>query len=160
MKQARPARRRRPDGFDLAVMLLGMLFGWLIWHLPNAGESKLEAVRNNAVMDLKLSSPRVPPEKITDWQAVAAQLWRNEGPLHRIEGQLATQGRQWLIRPWLYADIWLPQPIVRVRSNGEFAAQVVFDPSYVAPLVLCLEVEDAETGQVAATYNYFFRLRK
>ena len=150
--------RRRPDGFDVAVMLVGLVMGWLIWRFPTHRPERELARSENRQQAMSLSWPRAEAGKIYDWNDPGLARWRNQPLIHRIRGRVRGEGRHLIVRPWLYTEAWLPQPTAPVWPDGRFEARVMLDGNYDAPLVLNLEVEDRDTHQVVASYNWFFRV--
>ncbi len=154
----RPGLRKRPDTFDLAIAVLAVILAILLWQMPARTDVQMLATRDNELHHLALVFPPIPNGMIIDWEDPVLAEWLAESSLsRRVVGRLDPAGRKLAVRPWLYSETWLPQPIAAVDDNGWFEATVWFDPHYRAPLVMNLEVEDQSTGQVTASYTYFFK---
>ena len=148
--------RRRDVGLTTALIALSLI-ATLSGCRPAArnGASQAPVAVSSA---LELYEPSLQPGQVADLAAPEIQRWRFSQPLaHALSGRVKLSGSRLQVRPWIYADAWIPQPVAKVRPDGRFTATLLFDARYDSPLVLTLEVEDHDTGRIVATSDYFLR---
>lgn len=141
-----------------AAMALGTAgFGLLVFG-PRREAANAQAPSPPVDARIQLTAPYLTAGEVADLNRPDLLRWRGSGEYYRIlEGRIAIPG-QLHVRPWLYTDCWIPQPVVAVEPDGRFQARVYFGSAYDAPMVICLEVEDRSLGQVVASQDYFLKL--
>ncbi len=105
-----------------------------------------------------LFEPQLRAGLVNDLDEPGLRHWRRSQPLeHVLTGRVDSLPDELHVRPWLYTNLWIAQPVAKVRPDGTFAVRLYFDARYDAPFVITLELEDHSTGHVIATSDYFLR---
>ena len=150
--------RQAYDGDQLVLLVIVIGLAWSCWNFMKPPPAVPHAVAAGDATAVEILQPALRPGWIHQLDDPAIGDWWKLGSFeHQIHGQVTNPGSDLQVRPWLYTDAWLPQPVVAVAPDGTFDATLYFSPAYDGPVVLAVEIEDRERKQVVSRTNYHFR---
>lgn len=155
-----PREEKRQRSIDpLTAVAAFCVVALIIWLIRPVGyQPRPEVRRGNSATALRLQAPAIVDGAVLDWNSPEIHRWAHLDPfIHTVSGRVETLGRRLAVRPWIYTAEWLPQPMDLVFPSGEFTALLLFDSNYDGKMAVVLEFEDLDSGDVVASYTYYFK---